>query len=86
MCCLFACLPPRSTEETVCAQQGGGGGRRLLRGATACRRRRSLQGPGGWIKYMGQDFGNTSGSVSLQVRGRWQQHSSGEVVDCQAAS
>ncbi|KAL4424576.1 hypothetical protein ABPG77_009160 [Micractinium sp. CCAP 211/92] len=55
-----------STEETVCAQQGNSG-RRLL-GSAACRRRRSLSGPGGWIKYMGQDFGNTGGgSIGLQV-------------------
>ncbi|KAL4424573.1 hypothetical protein ABPG77_009157 [Micractinium sp. CCAP 211/92] len=54
-----------STEETVCAQQGGG--RRLLRSSTSCRRRRRLSGAGGWIKYLGQDFGNTNGSVSMQV-------------------
>lgn len=55
-----------STEETVSAQQGGGRRRRLL-GSAAGRQSRRLAGGGGWTKYLGQDYGATSGYVSMQV-------------------
>lgn len=66
---LFCPLRPalsRSTEETVSAQQGGGRRRRLL-GSAAGRQSRRLAGGGGWTKYLGQDYGATSGYVSMQV-------------------
>lgn len=52
-----------STEESVCGQ---GSGRRLL-GTSGCRRRRRLNGAGGWVKYLGQDFGDVGGFISMQV-------------------